>query len=160
MSNEEFGIPEGASDLPPFPILGTEKDIGRQLGFGSGDGMSPAECEIIAYGIPEAKGKKTTCRFYKEVIEMDEAQDGPRKFMSLQIKVRSEEFGAVTLFEDQPIWEGSGSKLPEWLRRLGVDPKNHKAEDVLGKPCAVVVTVYQKNDGGLGNRLEDVLGVG
>ena len=65
----------------------------------------------------------------------------------------------MTLFNDQPIWEKSGSKLPVWAERLGADPYNHKYEDLMGKGCAVVVSVYQKRDGGLGNRLEDIIGI-
>lgn len=153
MSNEE-GIPQGAADLPPFPVLGTEKDIGRELSFGPGDDMSPAECEIIGYGSPQRD-----VYFYKETVPVEEAQDGPRRFRHIEIKVRSEEYGAVTLFDDQPIWEKSGSRIPEWAGRLGADPYNHKYEDLLGKGCAVVVTVYRKKNGGIGNRLVEILGV-
>jgi hypothetical protein len=153
MSNEE-GIPQGATDLPPFPILGTERDIGRKLSFGPGEDMSPADCEIVAYGPPQRD-----VYFYKEIVPVEEAQEGPRRFRHLEVQVRSEEFGSVKLFTDQPIWDKSGSKLPVWAGRLGADEYNHKYEDLIGKRCAVVVSVFKKRDGTLGNRLEDILGI-
>ena len=146
MSNEE-GIPQGAADLPPFPTLakGTYGPVGCD---------HEAECEIVKYGPPERD-----VYYYKDIVPVEEACEGPRRFRHLEIQVRSVEFGAVKLFCDQPIWEKSGSKLPEWAGRLGVDPFNHSYEDILGAACAVEVSEYTKKDGSKGNRLEEILGV-
>ena len=97
-----------------------------------GPGMAhPADCEVTDYQFPADEAPRWD--------KNGKAED----YAFLRILVRSEEFGAVTIFHHEPITDYSGSKLGDWLISLGVpcegETFRHDTDQVVGRKCGVEV---------------------
>lgn len=112
-----------------------------------------AECVVVGYEFPAAEAPR--------YIKGAEAKD----YAFLLVKVNSVSFGTNFVRHWEPIGTNSGSRLPSWLRSLGVavgDPPGygHRPGEVVGAKCSVKVSEPRKSDDRWFNgRIQDILGV-
>ena len=117
-----------------------------------GPGMPhPADCEVTDYQFPADEAPRWD--------KNGSAED----YAFIRILVRSEEFGAVTLFHHEPIKAYSGSKLGQWLTNLDVPVEGegfrHDTDQVVGRKCGVEVGDPREWEGKMyTGRLLDIYG--
>ena len=121
-----------------------------------------ADCEITHWSAPGASspnGEFATVWHYNEQEPVRD-ENGVLRFISIGVRIRSEEFGACQKFQNFPVFPGSKSSIPNWLARFGIDPEGYSNTDIIGKKCAVRVgDPYDSKKGMQTGNIYDLLSV-